>query len=108
MKVKLYLQAVLGRGGVLTTAVTMASATAIVCCEDRNLLLENGGSVDITANWAKSVLYRKGFVKRRGTTTMKIAVDNFDSVKEQFLFDIIIELPLNFVRFLPSWCSTGI
>ena len=50
MKVKSYFQAVRERGGVLTTAITMASATAIVRREDRNLLLKNGGSVDITAN----------------------------------------------------------
>ena len=66
------------RGGVLTTAITMASATAVVRHEDRNLLLENRGSIDITANWAKSLLYRMGFVKRRGTTTIKIAIQIFD------------------------------
>ena len=44
-----YLQAVHERGGVLTNEITMASATAIVHCEGWNLLLEKGGSVDITA-----------------------------------------------------------
>ena len=63
----------------------MASATAIVRRADRNLLRENGGPISITVNW---VLYRMGFVKRRGSTAMKMTVSNFESVKEQFLLDI--------------------
>ena len=73
----------------ITTAITMASATAIVQRADRNLLSEYGGPILITANCAKSLLYyHMGFVKRRGSTIMRITVNNFDSIKEQFLFDI--------------------
>ena len=66
-QVKHYLKAVREGGGVITTAITMASATAIVRRADRNLLSEYGGPILITANWAKSLLYRMGFVKRRGS-----------------------------------------
>ena len=87
-EVRHYLKAVHERGGVITTAITMVSATAIVRRADRNLLSEYGGPILITANWAKSLLYHMGFVKRRGSTTMKITVNNDESIKEQFLFDI--------------------
>ncbi len=35
----------------------------------------------ITTNWAKSLLYRLKFVKRSGTSTVKISVKNFEEVK---------------------------
>ena len=36
---------------------------------------DDGPPIHLTTNWAKSLLYRMGFVKRKG-------------IKEQFLFDI--------------------
>lgn len=71
-----------------TTAITMASATAIVLSADRNLLSENGGPISITVNWVKYLLYQMGFVKWRGSTAMKMTVSNFVSAKEQFLLGI--------------------
>ena len=62
---------------VVKTSITMAAATAIVRKADRNLLEENGGPITITNNWAKSLLYRMNFVKRRGSLTAKLAVANF-------------------------------
>ena len=47
-EVKCYVQAVREGGGVITTAITMAAATAIVRKSDRNLLAENGGQITIT------------------------------------------------------------
>ena len=87
-EVKFYIQAVWERGGVITTTITMAAATAIVRRSDRNLLSENGGSISITPNWAKSLLCRLNFVKRKGSSTMKMTVENFEVVKEQFILNI--------------------
>ena len=84
----LYIRAVRECGGVITTSITIAVATAIVRKEDRNLLVENGGPIMLTKNWARSLLCRLNFVKRRGSFAAKIMVKNFDEVKEQFLFDI--------------------
>ena len=63
----------------MTTSITMAAATAIVRKADRNLLEENGGLITITNNWAKSLFYRMNFVKRRGSSTAKLAVANFEA-----------------------------
>ena len=68
----------------------MASATAIVRRADRNLISENGGPLSITFNWVKSLLYRMGFVKRRGSTAMKMIVNNFESIKEQFVLHKVL------------------
>ena len=86
--VKYYLRAVCKGGGVIIAAITKASATTIVRKVDRNLLSENGAAISITVNWAKSLLYRMGFVKRWESTAMKMSVSNFESVKEQFLLDV--------------------
>ena len=108
--VKHYLKAVREGGGVITTAITMASATATVRRGDRNLLSEYGGPILITANWAKSLLYRMGFVKRRGSTTMKITVNNFDGIKEQFLLDIQTAVEMEDIppELVFDWDQTGI
>ena len=69
----------------VTTSITMAATTAIVRKADRSLLAENRGHITITNNWAKSLLYRINFVKRRGSLTVKLTVVNFEAVKEQFI-----------------------
>ena len=109
-EVQYYLRAVREGGGVITTAITMASATAIVRRADRNLLSENGGPISITVNWAKSLLYRMGFVKRRGSTAMKMTVSNFESVKEQFLLDIRVAREMEDIPhdLIFNWDQTGI
>ena len=86
-KVKCYIQAMQERGGMKTTSITMAAATAIVKRADRNRLAENGGSNSITTNWAKFLLLRLNFVKQSGISTAKMTV-KYLAVKEQFLLDI--------------------
>ena len=104
-EVKCYIQAV-QRGG----SVTMAAATTIVRRADRNLLAENGGPIMITNNWAKSLLYRLNFVKQRGSSTSKMMVENFETVKEQFLLDIkaVVEMEAVPPELIFNWDQTGI
>ena len=75
-------------GGIVNTAITLGVAEGIVKNADSNLLVMNGGHIVLTKSWAKSLLSRMGFVKRRGTTTAKTDVKNFEEMKSQFLFDI--------------------
>lgn len=77
---------------------------------DRNLLSENGGPITITSNWAKSLLRRMNFVKRRGSSTAKMHVEHFEALKEQFLLDIravkeMEEVPPELIF---NWDHTGI
>ena len=87
-QVKQYLAHVRGAGGIVNTAIILGVAEGIVKNVDSNLLAINGGHIVLTKSWAKSLLSRMGFVKRRGTMTAKIDVKNFEEVKRQFLFDI--------------------
>ena len=109
-EVKRYIQAVREGGGVINTAITMAAATAIVRKADRNLLAENGGPITITSNWAKSLLYRMNFVKRRGSSTAKMTVTNFEAVKEQFVLDVnaVVEMEDIPPELVFNWDQTGI
>ena len=109
-EVKRYIRAVREGGGVINTAITMAAATAIVRKADRNLLAENGRSITITSNWAKSLLYRMNFVKRRGSSTAKMTVMNFEAVKEQFVLDVnaVVEMEDILPEFVFNWDQTGI
>jgi hypothetical protein len=57
-EVKSYIRAVREGGGVVTTSITVAAATAIVRKADRNLLAEHGGPITISKDWAKCLLFR--------------------------------------------------
>lgn len=107
---KSYIRAVREKGGVVTTAITIAAATAIVRSEDWNLLAENGGPIMLTRNWAKSLLFHLNYVKRRGSSTAKIMVHNFDELKEQFLYDIKVVVEMEEIPFdlIFNWDQTAI
>ena len=109
-EVKSYICAVREGGGVVTTAIAMAAATAIVRGHDRNLLIENGGSIAITKTWGKSLLQRMGFVKRRGSSAAKLRVADFDAIQELFLLDYraIVEMEEIPPELVFNWDQTGI
>ena len=46
----------------ITTSITTAAATSIVRKEDQNLLVDNGGPIMLTKNWAKSLLNHLNFL----------------------------------------------
>ena len=50
------------------------------------MLLENGGSIELTKTWAKSILNRMGMVKGKGTMSKKtLLVENFEEEKSKYL-----------------------
>ena len=77
-----YIKAVCEAGKVVATSITIAAATAIVQRADKSLLGENSGPITLTTNWAKSLLYRLNFGKRRGSSAAKITVTNFEEMKD--------------------------
>lgn len=56
---------------------------------DRTRLSEYGGHVKLSNTWAKSLLHRMNFTKRRGTTKEKVVVTNFEELKVSFLEEIV-------------------
>jgi hypothetical protein len=76
------------RGSVVTRATVIGVGKAIVLKHDMRMLVEYGGSIDLTKHWAESILHRMKFVKRRGSTKVHIKDEEFERVKKAFLNDI--------------------
>ena len=75
------------KGAIVNTAIAMACAKGVVVHHDSNLIAINDGHITISKDWAKSLLCRIGYVKRRVSTSAKVTPEDFDEWKEYFLYD---------------------
>lgn len=71
-------------GSVIKTSIAISCAMSIVKNHDSNLLQSNGGHISLTKNWAKYLIKRMGFVKRRASTTAKVSPTDFERHHLQF------------------------
>lgn len=64
--------------------------TSVVIGIGQGILMKYKSNCDIKLNkeWARSVLRRMGFTKRRANSKSKILPDDFEEIKEQFLIDV--------------------
>ncbi len=76
------------RGTAIGSVIVIAIARGILLKHDKRMLEEFGGSITLTKSWAKNVMRRMGFSKRRANSKAKILPHDFDVVKEQYLIDI--------------------
>ena len=109
-EVQEYVKSIREMKGVINTAIVIAAANGIIKKYDANLLKENGGHISLSKDWAKSLLTRLGYVKRRASTAAKVSVSDFEAYKAQFVFDIqtvmeMEEIPKDLVI---NWDHTGI
>ena len=66
-----------------------AIGTSITIGVGSGTLLKHKKSTDaLNKEWAKSVLWRMGYIKRRANSTCKILPDNFEEIKMNFLANI--------------------
>ena len=109
-QVQEYIKCLREAGAVINTAIVMAVAEGIVKSDDSNKLMCNGGHLCITKSWAKSLLNRLGYVKRRGSSKAKVTVTEFDAYKSQFVYDIetIMEMEEIPKELIINWDHTGI
>ena len=109
-QVQAYVHALHLNGGIVNTAIVIATGEGIIKDHDSNLLCENGGHIKLTKDWAKYLLQRMNFVKRSKTSTAKVSVENFDQLKAQFLFDIksIVEIEEIPQYLIINWDQTAI
>ena len=80
----------------------------LVCC----LLMPYGGGICLTKDWAKNLMKHMsmGMVKRRVNTKAKVDVEEFETLKDEFLLSIktivsLNEIPLDLII---NWDQTGI
>ena len=83
-RVQLYVKEIHTTGVVINTAVVMAAAEGIVKHHDANLV-EDDGPITIAKDWARSLLMRMHFVKRRANTKAKVSFPDFVQFKVQLL-----------------------
>ena len=109
-EIKAIITAMRDNGAVVNTAIAIATATGVIRKRDKSLLIENGGPLELTKNWAKSLLFRMGFVKRRGNTKVKVSVEHFETLKTQFLLDIKATVEMQEIppELIINWDQTGI
>ena len=93
------------------SGIAIAAGKAIVRKYNPGLIDEDDGpAIHLTTNWAKSLLHRMGFVKRKGCSTKKLMVHNFEEIKEQFLFDIEVVVKMEDIPddLILNWDHTAI
>ena len=69
-------------GDVINTTVVTAAATGFMLERNKSALADYGGSIKITTSYAKSLLSRMNFVKRKGSSAAKITPAEFEVVKK--------------------------
>ena len=109
-QVRDYIKELRREGVVINCDVAIAVGTGIVMNNGANLLIANGGHIDLTKHWAKYLLSRMGFVKRRANTKAKVTVEHFDELKKLFLleFNNVVEIDEVPAELIINWDQTGI
>ena len=62
----------------------MGAAKGIISAKNSSLLIENGGHIEITNTWAKSLLKRMNYVKQKCSNAGKITQSCFAELKDVF------------------------
>ena len=64
----------------------IAIVKGIVIANDRTILKENGGTIELKNKWCKSIIKQIGFVKRKGTTAKPIIAPGLISEIEHIFY----------------------
>ena len=104
-EVKKFIQNVRQAGGVVNSTIVVAATRGIVEAHNRALLSENGWSINLTREYARSLMNRMNLVKRKGTKTARKLPSDFEALKTDYLekittcvheYDVPEELVINF------------
>ena len=76
----------------MSAAVIRAVTKGAIIANDRSLLLENGGYIDLSTDWSRQVLYRFEKLGQKMTsrmaTTAKFRLLQYYSVKQSSIFNV--------------------
>ncbi len=110
-KVQLLLNKIRDSGGVVNSRIAISVARGLLLYYSPSLLLENGGHLDLTRNWALSLLERMKFVKRKATTAKSRENDqDFMVRKGVFLNEVAMTVETVGIpaELILNWDQTGI
>ena len=90
--------------------IVMGAAAGIISHCDVSKLSSHGGHIEITKSWAKSLLNRMGFIKRKCSTSGKISLARFDELKDIFLAGVAAEVLFNDIpeSLIINWDQTSL
>ena len=105
-----YITSLRAIGGVVNTAIVIAAAEGIVSTRDASKLTSHGGHIEITSTWAKSLLSRMSYVKRKCSNTGKVPTPLFNEIKNVFLADVTAEVIMNDIPddLIINWDQTAL
>ena len=97
-------------GCLINTVIVLAIARGIVKSMERTQLAEYGGPTTLNTPWAKSLLKRMNFTKRRVSTKSTHPTDDLEEVKKTFLTEILETVEFNDIppELIFNWDQTGI
>ena len=78
--VQTYIKQLRATGGIINSDVVIAASKGVVTAKNRSLLKVFGGHLCIEKPWAKSLLARMHFVKRKGSTSAKLPPADFEKI----------------------------
>ena len=67
--------------GMRGKVVVIAAGRGMIMNRDANQLSDIGGGITLTNEWAKNLLKRMGFVKRKACSKAKVNPEQFDKLK---------------------------
>ena len=105
-----YIRTIRDNGGIVNTAIVIAAGLGMVKRKDPTLLECNGGYVTLKKSWAKYLLNKMNYVKRRATTKCKVDVKNFEQLKGEYLISIKAVVMFKDIpdELIINWDQTGI
>jgi hypothetical protein len=76
-----YINALRASGGVVNTTIVLAAAEGIIGARYPGKLKKQGGDLILTRDWAKSLMIRMKFVKRKVSNAGKVLVSELEELK---------------------------
>ena len=84
MKVQAFIRAVRDSGGPISTTLVLASAKGLFKKANPPILIEYGGHLKLEKSWARSILQRMNFTKRKGTKAARHRPEDFEIIQGKF------------------------
>ena len=110
-QVQTYLKKIREQGGVVSASIVVAASKGILLSIDQSQLVEFGGHINLSREWAYKLLHRMNFVKRKATTAKsKYTPEDFARRKQAFLDEVVgvVEMEEIPPELILNWDQTGI
>ena len=104
-----YIRSLREEGGVINSSIVQSVGRGVVLSKQKTLLPEYGGSLELSREWARSILDRLNFRKRKATKGVKHLPEDFEKNKREYLDRIDKVIKENNIsdQLVINWDQTG-